>query len=52
MLTSGEAAIVGLSLKVAVVATLGALPFAIVVALVLARGRFWGRSLLNAVIHT
>jgi molybdate transport system permease protein len=44
-------AIVTLSLKVALVATLCALPFAIGVALVLARGRFWGRSLLNACVH-
>jgi molybdate transport system permease protein len=46
-----DAAIVGLSLKVALVATIGALPFAILAALALARGRFWGRSLLNGVIH-
>jgi molybdate transport system permease protein len=43
--------IVTLSLKVALVATLASLPAAIVVALALARGRFWGRSLLNALVH-
>lgn len=46
-----DLAIVALSAKVAIVATLCALPFAVVVALVLARRRFWGRSLLNACVH-
>jgi len=49
--SAAELAIVGLSLKVALAGTLAALPVAIVVALALARGRFWGRSLLNAVVH-
>jgi molybdate transport system permease protein len=49
--SSEDLAIVALSLKVAVVATLCALPFAVLVALVLARGRFWGRGLLNACVH-
>jgi len=49
--SADDAAIVGLSLKVAVIATLGALPFAILAALALARGRFWGRRLLDACIH-
>ena len=30
---------------------LGSLPFGIAVALLLARGRFWGRSLLNVLVH-
>jgi molybdate transport system permease protein len=47
----GELAIVVLSLKVAAVGTLCSLPAAVVVALVLARGRFWGRSVLNALVH-
>ena len=40
-----------LSLKVGFWAMLCSLPFGIVVALLLARGRFWGRSLLNVVVH-
>jgi molybdate transport system permease protein len=40
-----------LSLKVAAVATLAALPLAIGVALLLARGRFPGRTLLDALVH-
>lgn len=40
-----------LSLKVAAVATLGALVPAIGVALLLARGRFPGRTLLDALVH-
>ena len=43
--------IVRLSLKVATVGTIASLPFAIVAAMLLARGRFWGRSLLNALVH-
>ena len=41
---------VRLSLKVATVATLFSLPIGIGVALVLARYRFWGRSLLNGLV--
>jgi molybdate transport system permease protein len=44
-------AIVLLSLKVAGVGTLAGLPFAVAAALALARGRFWGRGLLNVVVH-
>ena len=40
-----------LSLKVASIATIAALPFAILVGLVLARGRVLGRSLLDAAVH-
>jgi len=49
--TANEAGIVLLSLKVAIVATIATVPLAILVALALARGRFWGRSLLNALVH-
>jgi molybdate transport system permease protein len=49
--SSTDLAIVLLSLKVAVVGTLASLPVAVPVALALARGRFWGRGLLNAVVH-
>jgi molybdate transport system permease protein len=41
---------VRLSLRVALVATLAGLPFAIAIALALARGRFWGRALLNGFV--
>lgn len=40
-----------LSLKVAVVATAAALPFAVAAAYMLARGRFPGRALLDALLH-
>jgi molybdate transport system permease protein len=41
---------VGLSLKVAVVATLVSLPVGVVIAMALARGRFWGKTLLNGLV--
>ena len=41
---------VRLSLKVALVATLVSLPFGIAIAMALARGRFWGQSLLNGLV--
>lgn len=40
-----------LSLKVASVAVFFALPFAIAIAWVLARKAFWGKNLLNGIIH-
>ena len=49
-LGSDDIAAILLSLKVAAVATLAGLPFAFAVAYVLARKRFVGRSLLDAVI--
>jgi molybdate transport system permease protein len=49
--SAADLAIVGLSLKVACVGTIASVPFAIVIALVLARGRFWGRGVLNAIVH-
>jgi molybdate transport system permease protein len=42
---------VRLSLKVATVAMLASLPFAIAIAFVLARREFWGKSLLNGLVH-
>jgi molybdate transport system permease protein len=42
---------VALSLRVAAVSTLVALPFGIAIAVLLARGLFWGKSLLDAVVH-
>jgi molybdate transport system permease protein len=41
---------VRLSLRVALVATLVALPLGIAVAMALARGRFWGHSVLNGLV--
>jgi molybdate transport system permease protein len=41
---------VRLSLRVAMVATLASLPLGIAIAMVLARGRFWGLSLLNGLV--
>ena len=40
-----------LSLKVSTVATLVSLPFGIAIALILARGRFFGRTLLDGIVH-
>ena len=51
LLDPGDLAIVGLSLKVAATATAASLPLATAVAYVLARGRFPGRSLLDALTH-
>jgi len=42
---------IGLSLKVSTVATLVSLPFGIAIALLLARGRFPGRTLLDGIVH-
>ncbi|WP_375551459.1 molybdate ABC transporter permease subunit [Rhodophyticola porphyridii] len=43
--------VVNLSLKVAIWATLASLPFGILAAIALARGRFWGREVLNIAVH-
>jgi molybdate transport system permease protein len=50
-LTPEEWTAVRLSLIVATTATLASLPLGLVVALLLARGRFWGKSLLDAAVH-
>ncbi|PPD14688.1 MAG: molybdate ABC transporter permease subunit [Methylobacterium sp.] len=50
-LSPEEWAALNLSLKVALVATLASLPAGIAVALLLARGRFWGRGVLDALVH-
>jgi molybdate transport system permease protein len=49
-LTPEELIAIKLSLRVATWATLASLPFGIVVAMILARGRFYGRALLNALV--
>ncbi|MEZ2221973.1 molybdate ABC transporter permease subunit [Rhizobium sp. RCC_161_2] len=50
-LSSDEWTAIELSLRVSTVAMLVSLPFGIVAALLLARGKFWGKSILNGVIH-
>ncbi len=50
-LTPDEWTAVLLSLRIAVVATLVALPFGIAIAWVLARKEFWGKSLLDGLVH-
>ncbi|MER8761592.1 MULTISPECIES: molybdate ABC transporter permease subunit [unclassified Mesorhizobium] len=42
---------VQLSIKVATVAMIASLPPGILIALVLARGQFWGKTLLNGLVH-
>jgi len=49
-LTPEELTAIKLSLRVATWATLASLPFGILVAMLLARGRFFGRALLNALV--
>jgi len=51
LLTQEDLQAILLSLKVAGVATAAGLPIALVVAYALARGRFFGRSLLDALTH-
>ncbi|APG85961.1 molybdenum transport system permease protein ModB [Sinorhizobium americanum] len=50
-LSDAEWTAVRLSLRVATVAMLSSLPVALLVAMALARGRFWGRSILNGIVH-
>jgi len=49
--TADEIDAVRLSLRVAFWAMLGSLPFGLATAMVLARGRFWGKTLLDGVVH-
>jgi molybdate transport system permease protein len=49
-LTPEELTAIKLSLRVAAVATLFSLPFGVLLAMLLARGRFYGRALLNALV--
>lgn len=51
ILSAAELAIVLLSLRIAFFATLVSLPFAIVIAWVLARKEFLGKTLLNILVH-
>lgn len=50
-LSNQELNAIYLSLKVAGVAVLLALPFAILIAWLLARKNFWGKNLLNGIVH-
>jgi molybdate transport system permease protein len=50
-LTPEEWTAVELSLRIAVVATVVALPFGLAIAWVLARKDFWGKALLDGVVH-
>lgn len=50
-LTPDEWNAVRLSIQVSTVATLFSLPPGILIALLLARGRFWGKSVLNGLVH-
>jgi molybdate transport system permease protein len=50
-LTPEEWTAVELSLRIAVVATLVSLPFGLAIAWVLARKEFWGKALLDGVVH-
>ncbi|QKN16300.1 molybdate ABC transporter permease subunit [Sinorhizobium meliloti WSM1022] len=50
-LSDAEWTAVRLSLRVATVAMLVSLPPALLVSMILARGRFWGKSLLNGLVH-
>ncbi|WP_164856619.1 molybdate ABC transporter permease subunit [Sinorhizobium meliloti] len=51
VLSDAEWTAVRLSLRVATVAMLASLPPALLVSMILARGRFWGKSLLNGLVH-
>lgn len=51
VLSDAEWMAIRLSLRVSSVATLGSLPLAIGIAMLLARGRFWGKSVLNGIVH-
>jgi molybdate transport system permease protein len=50
-LTPEEWTAVALSLRIALVATAAALPFGLAVAWLLARKDFWGKSLLDGIVH-
>ncbi len=49
--TPAELVAIELSLRVAVVATLASLPFGVAIAMLLARGRFPGKTLLDGIVH-
>jgi molybdate transport system permease protein len=49
-LTPAEWTAIHLSLRIALVATIGALPFGIVIGYLLARKNFWGKSLVDSLV--
>jgi molybdate transport system permease protein len=49
--TAADIEAVRLSLRVALWAIIGSLPFGLATAIVLARGRFWGKSVLDGMVH-
>jgi molybdate transport system permease protein len=49
-LSPEELTAIKLSLRVATLATLASLPFGVLIAMLLARGRFYGRAFLNALV--
>ena len=49
--TPEELTAIRLSLRVGLCATFASLPIGLLTAMLLARGRFWGRSLLNIAVH-
>ena len=51
ILTAAEWEALGLSLRIALVAVLADLPFAFLAALLLARGRFPGKPLVDGLVH-
>ncbi|MEB2847253.1 molybdate ABC transporter permease subunit [Endobacterium cereale] len=50
-LSDEEWTAIHLSLRISAVAMLVSLPFGILIAMALARGKFWGKSILNGVVH-
>jgi molybdate transport system permease protein len=50
-LSDEEWTAIRLSLKVSAVAMIVSLPFGLLVAYLLARGKFWGKSILNGIVH-
>ncbi|HTZ38352.1 MAG TPA: molybdate ABC transporter permease subunit [Stellaceae bacterium] len=50
-LSPEELTAIRLSLRVGICAMLGSLPVGLAVAMLLARGRFWGRSVLDVAVH-
>ena len=50
-LSSAEWTAVELSLRIALVATAWALPFGIAIGWLLARGKFWGKTVLDGLVH-
>ncbi|MBB4570346.1 molybdate ABC transporter permease subunit [Rhizobium leucaenae] len=50
-LSSDEWTAIELSLRVSTVAMLVSLPFGIAAAMLLARGKFWGKSIVNGIVH-